>query len=541
MKQHNTLIMLMATFIIVCIYVVFGLTLCTLGGDAADAPLKLPVRKAPLAAGLQDYYAIRVDGSLILWGSLEYGEIEEIPFAQAVKLLDHAIGVYTSGESETLAVDSDGTLWSINSNRFQYLIPDFEQDWDNAPLKPLKVMEDVSMAAVAKFHSVILKQDGSVLVQGIGGFGAPWIKGTSPYLVKVMDGAISVGITTYGGWAITTNHELWAWGLEPNDSTEPKKLLDGAFQSCDQGMSLTTLTESGDLLRWGENHSESELLLSGVSSHGKSYAIQEDGSLWIEGVGYGNVAAEGSAPYFKAIDRAAYAAQGEVSMLALDEEGSLWQLTRDPANDQVNSTCLGGGFYTAEQIPSLDNFAVIKPYSSDLFSDVMESDWFSANVKTVYETGLMQGKGGGVFAPCDTITMAEAIAVASRVRSIYYADQADFAAFRSWYQPYVDYALVCGMLNEVPTNLNRSATRAEFASLLAGALPEHELNTINQSIAFADMNEKHPAYNSIMALAKAGIIQGKGANRFVPDTPMLRCEAAAMLSRCIHPELRIGS
>lgn len=541
MKQYSTLIALMATFIILCIYIVFGLAICTLGGDAADIPLKLPVQKAPLAAGLQDFYAIREDGSLILWGSLEHGEIEEIPFAQAVKLLDHAVGVYTSGGSETLTVDSDGTLWSINSSRFQCLIPDFEQDWNNTPLEPLKVMEDVSMAAVAKLHSVILKQDGSVLVQGIGSFGAPWVKENSPYLVKAMDGAILVGTTTYGGWAITTNHELWAWGLNPNDPTEPKKLLDGSFQSCDQGMSLTTLTEGGDLLRWGENHEESELLLSGVSNHGKSYAIQADGSLWIEGVGYGNVAAEGSASYFKAIDRAAYAAQGEVSMLVLDEEGSLWQLTRDSISDQVYSTCLGGGFYTAEQVSGIKNFAVIKQYSSSLFTDVMESDWFSANVKTVYETGLMQGKGGGVFAPCDTITMAEAIAVASRVRSIYYADQSNFAAFGSWYQPYVDYALGCGMLNEMPTNLNRPATRAEFASLLVGALPEHELNPINQSIAFADMNKKHPAYNSVMALAKAGVVQGKGANRFVPDTPMLRCEAAAMLSRCIHPELRIGS
>ena len=79
--------------------------------------------------------------------------------------------------------------------------------------KPVKVMDDVSMSAVGQFHSLILKRDGSLWVQGFGRFGAAWLDKQDSYLVKVMDNIIWTDITAFGGYAITANHELWSWGL----------------------------------------------------------------------------------------------------------------------------------------------------------------------------------------------------------------------------------------------------------------------------------------------------------------------------------------
>ncbi|MBR6747719.1 MAG: S-layer homology domain-containing protein, partial [Clostridia bacterium] len=45
----------------------------------------------------------------------------------------------------------------------------------------------------------------------------------------------------------------------------------------------------------------------------------------------------------------------------------------------------------------LANFTARKTYSADLFTDVKPADWFAANVETVYELGLMNGKGGSKF------------------------------------------------------------------------------------------------------------------------------------------------
>ena len=56
------------------------------------------------------------------------------------------------------------------------------------------------------------------------------------------------------------------------------------------------------------------------------------------------------------------------------------------------------------------------------------------------------------------------------------------------YQPYVDYALANKIIAEVPKDLNRPATRAEFASMLAAALPEKELEAIHEDVHFVDVD-----------------------------------------------------
>ena len=108
-----------------------------------------------------------------------------------------------------------------------------------------------------------------------------------------------------------------------------------------------------------------------------------------------------------------------------------------------------------------------------------------------------------------------------------------------WYQPYVDYALANKIIAEVPKDLNRPATRAEFASMLAAALPERELTAIHEEVHFADIDEAHPAYAAIMLLSRAGVMEGKGEGRFDPNAQVKRCEAAAMLARCVRTEQRI--
>lgn len=188
---------------------------------------------------------------------------------------------------------------------------------------------------------------------------------------------------------------------------------------------------------------------------------------------------------------------------------------------------------------SLFNFVGVRNYYPE-FSDVSRDAWFYASVRTVYETTLMNGKSSSTFDPGGNIKLNETAAVAVRVRDTYYYEQSDFSTTGLWYQPYVDYALKNGIITELPDNWERPATRAEFASMLASALPERELYAINANAFFTDVDEDHPSYTAIMTLSRAGIIQGKGAGRFDPDAQVKRSEAAAMLARCVRPEQRIA-
>lgn len=213
------------------------------------------------------------------------------------------------------------------------------------------------------------------------------------------------------------------------------------------------------------------------------------------------------------------------------ENNTEW-LFRFMANGQDNSSLLN---FTAKEI-----------YYSDMFKDVHEEDWFHETVAIAFELGLMNGRDRDqyafyTFVPAGDIKLSEAITVAARVRDTYYYEKTDFTAAEGamWYQPYVDYALANKIIAEVPEDLNRPATRAEFASMLAAALPERELTAIHEEVRFADIDEAHPAYAAIMLLSRAGVMEGKGEGRFDPDAQVKRCEAAAMLARCVRTEQRI--
>ena len=136
------------TMPILCALALFA-TLCALPAAAAKAPLEVPVAKSPLAVGWQDYYAIRSDGTLITWGSQEFGGFEEaVPFEQARELMTNAAAVYTSGRGATLAIDNDGGLWAFNTSQFNDTVPGVDYQWERGKMKPVKIMDNVAMAAM---------------------------------------------------------------------------------------------------------------------------------------------------------------------------------------------------------------------------------------------------------------------------------------------------------------------------------------------------------------------------------------------------------
>lgn len=62
-------------------------------------------------------------------------------------------------------------------------------------------------------------------------------------------------------------------------------------------------------------------------------------------------------------------------------------------------------------------FEKVNTYNNN-FSDVQESNWFYANVKSAYELGFMNGKTETTFDPNGNVTVAEGITMAARVHAI---------------------------------------------------------------------------------------------------------------------------
>ena len=188
-----------------------------------------------------------------------------------------------------------------------------------------------------------------------------------------------------------------------------------------------------------------------------------------------------------------------------------------------------------------ENFTKQRSFSETTFSDVKAEDWFYDNVKAAYELGFMVGTSSGAFDPEGDLTIAQAVTVAARIHSIYTAGADSFAHTEPWYKAYADYAKEKGIIAADYPDYSKKATRAEFAAILAGALPEEALSGINNvednaipDVAMGDANAE-----AIYFLYRAGIFAGNDAKgTFAPESNISRSEVSAVVSRMADPELR---
>lgn len=189
---------------------------------------------------------------------------------------------------------------------------------------------------------------------------------------------------------------------------------------------------------------------------------------------------------------------------------------------------------SVEATPGAANFEKKTAYTE--FSDVQSSSWYYQNVKSVCELGLMNGKGGGKFDPDGSLTNAEVFTLAARLHAVWNTGKAEFRASEPWYQTYADYTAK-NIRDISGFEPSAAATRLGFARILAKALPESALGSINRvdSGAIPDVADSAEVY----LLYRAGILTGSDAvGSFLPDSGIKRSEAAAIIARMADPSLR---
>ncbi len=193
-------------------------------------------------------------------------------------------------------------------------------------------------------------------------------------------------------------------------------------------------------------------------------------------------------------------------------------------------------------VPGPENFKKVNTYVPGQFEDVLASDWFAPNVADAYEFGLMIGAGDAFFNAYGDVTIAEAITMAARIHSIYTRGSDRFEKAALWYRPYLDYAVWNGVIAGEYTDYGKTATRAEFAEILAGALPAEALGEINTVVdgAVPDVDPKAGYAPEVYKLYRAGILAGNDAyGTFTPGSNIARAAAAAIVTRMADASLRV--
>ena len=193
------------------------------------------------------------------------------------------------------------------------------------------------------------------------------------------------------------------------------------------------------------------------------------------------------------------------------------------------------------------------------FEDVKTDAWYCEPVKTVYEYGLMNGKGNNLFDPDGELTLAEAITIAARLHVTFTDGQQDFSSSDPWYVSYIDYAREYGFLSDLyiyPTGnvsfdtfpssaigLGWPSTRLRFAVLIAHAVPDKWLPEINsiEDLSIPDVSQywHQEEIDAVYKLYRAGILTGKDADGMFRGVDAIkRSEAAAIISCVVDSSLR---
>ncbi len=191
----------------------------------------------------------------------------------------------------------------------------------------------------------------------------------------------------------------------------------------------------------------------------------------------------------------------------------------------------------------LNAFQETQAYQSGMFSDVKTGSWYESGVRAVYTRGIMNGTGEKVFAPSQSITWAQAAAIAARIHAA--RSGAEIAAAEGqWYEPYLIYAAQAGLLpSTCPEGAAAAAqtiTRQELAGLFAGVLSADELPAVNDQ-SIPDLNAVDAEFRAaVQRMYAAGVFTGKEGGRFDPNGSATRAEIAVIVSRLLLPGQRVS-
>ncbi|MBQ8524274.1 MAG: CotH kinase family protein [Clostridia bacterium] len=177
------------------------------------------------------------------------------------------------------------------------------------------------------------------------------------------------------------------------------------------------------------------------------------------------------------------------------------------------------------------------------FTDVKKTAWYYENVKAVYNSGIMEGKSDGIFAPNDSVTRAEFVTIMARLAKAdtescrEHINNFTDAKKNAWYADAMGWGVKTGLVNGTAADKlspNKPISRAEIATLIS-RLADHLgiilPGDINAEKSFSDVKAGKYYTDAVDLMRKSCIINGDGNGRFRPSATAKRSEAAAMISR----------
>ena len=183
------------------------------------------------------------------------------------------------------------------------------------------------------------------------------------------------------------------------------------------------------------------------------------------------------------------------------------------------------------------------PPQNEGFLDMDDTLWAKTAVDTLYERGIINGKGENKFCPSDIVKREEFLKMVVEALNIVgiSEDKKEFSDVdkSAWYSHYVDTGLGTGIINGISESefgVGKPITRQDMATILYRAIKYGEVSLY--SVTDTDFTDKSDisgyALEAVEALASAKVINGMGDGSFMPNKTATRAEAAVMLYNLLY-------
>ena len=272
-----------------------------------------------IAAGAQHCLALKDDGTVWSWGANGRGQLGDgtysDSFEKPVKVNDISdVKAIAAGETHSLAVRTDGTVWGWGDNSVYQIGKNFPRTITTPVLKT--DIKDVASVAASSRRSVALKSDGSVWQWGNWLIGFPM--GGSIYWMEryIQDpedvglkGIVAVSAGYQHSVALEDDGTVWAWGMNSQ----------GQLGNGISGSGYGPYKVSGP---------DQAIAIAAGKYYGM--AVAADGSIWAWGANAGNYLGTGSYSTIipprrvEGITSASAIAAGEQVIAACDVLGDFW-------------------------------------------------------------------------------------------------------------------------------------------------------------------------------------------------------------------------
>lgn len=247
----------------------------------------------------------------------------------------------TAGGYHTLALKSDGTVWTWGQNTVGQL-GNGTTAFSSTPVQVKeagtadKTLTNVMAISAKQYHSVALKADGTVWAWGHNAYGQLGQATTTTYRTTAakVSGLTDVKAISTGGThtlAVKTDGTVWAWG-----SNSHGQLGNGANADCVTPVQVQRLVEvpaTSEVPAHTELFPLKDIVAVSTGFHA-SYALKGDGTVWAWGDNtYGQIGDGKTGPEFKTRNSAVQVSglkfvtsleAGANHVLALKSDGTVW-------------------------------------------------------------------------------------------------------------------------------------------------------------------------------------------------------------------------